>query len=222
MLDVQRTQVEPQYLGSSSAFAFSHLINPSLRCAIAPKTSQQGGMGQIEISPTPCPLPEYTTARTLSNAYFENIHPQYPFLHEPTFRRYEECIMGVPSETGNISMLITSTAPLFFLNMVRKLVSLKAQERLTNVGKVYAVGAFLVPGYRHLAEVRRLLQATNKRLTLGAIQQLYSSAQLYPDVLSHDNLEAIQAILCYAMYSLRSATGPSLWYVARSGSRDSC
>lgn len=43
-------------------------------------------------------------------------------------------------------------------------------------------------------------------------QQLYSSAQLYPEVLSLDNIEAIQAILCYAMYSLRSENGPSLWY----------
>ena len=123
MLDVQPTQIEPQYLGSSSAFAFSHLINPSLRCAITPKISQQEGLGQIEISPTPCPLPEYATALTLSNAYFENIHPQYPFLHEPTFRRYEQSIMGVPSDTGNLSMPITSTAPLFFINMVRTAVS---------------------------------------------------------------------------------------------------
>ncbi|KAJ5273302.1 hypothetical protein N7478_008427 [Penicillium angulare] len=58
---------------------------------------------------------------------------------------------------------------------------------------VYAVGAHIVPGYQHLAE------------------QLYSSAQLYPEVLFIDNLEAIQAILCYAMYSLRSLKGPSLW-----------
>jgi len=44
-------------------------------------------------------------------------------------------------------------------------------------------------------------------------QQLYSSAQLYPEVLSVDNVEAIQAILCYAIYSLRSPKGPSLWQV---------
>lgn len=32
------------------------------------------------------------------------------------------------------------------------------------------------------------------------------------DILAYDNLEAIQAILCCAIYSLRSSTGTSHWY----------
>ncbi|KND91993.1 hypothetical protein TOPH_03372 [Tolypocladium ophioglossoides CBS 100239] len=50
--------------------------------------------------------------------------------------------------------------------------------------------------------------------TVMLSQQLYVSALLYIDeVLSHKNLEAIQAVLCCAMYSLRSPTGPSIWLV---------
>ncbi|KAJ5240899.1 uncharacterized protein N7469_002490 [Penicillium citrinum] len=110
----------------------------------------------------------------LSNAYFENIHPQYPFLHEPTFRHYEVLLLNSSTEFNDP---IQASIPLFFLNMV------------------YAIGARIVPGYENLSE------------------QLYSSAQLYPEVLSVDNVEAIQAILCYAIYSLRSPKGPSLWQV---------
>lgn len=44
------------------------------------------------------------------------------------------------------------------------------------------------------------------------LQQLYTSAQLHSDALANDSLESIQAILLCAMYSLRSLTGPSLWY----------
>lgn len=39
------------------------------------------------------------------------------------------------------------------------------------------------------------------------------SALMYiDDILVHDNLEAVQAILCCAIYSLRSPTGTSHWY----------
>ncbi|KAK7210898.1 hypothetical protein V2G26_018076 [Clonostachys chloroleuca] len=58
---------------------------------------------------------------------------------------------------------------------------------------VYAVGALLLSN-------------------LGSLpQQLYVSAQFYIDnILSRNNLEAIQAILCYTMYSLRSSRGNCL------------
>lgn len=49
-------------------------------------------------------------------------------------------------------------------------------------------------------------------MVTNGMQQLYLSANLYAEeILSRDNLQSIQAILMYAMYSLRSATGPSLW-----------
>ena len=64
---------------------------------------------------TPCLLPDYDSCVTLSNAYFQNIHPQYPFLHEPTFRLWERKLIG-PFE----AMDAPSFDPihLFFVNMV--------------------------------------------------------------------------------------------------------
>lgn len=69
LLDFRTTQVEPHYLGSSSSFAFAHLINPSLRGALNNKpfgplhTSEK-----TESAPLPCLLPEYHIATVLRNA----------------------------------------------------------------------------------------------------------------------------------------------------------
>lgn len=117
LLDVKSSQTEPQYLGPSSAFAFARLINSSLRTAIAqnPATQYINATNRVQSTPMPCLLPDYNVAVTLSNAYFENIHPQYPFLHEPTFREYEAKLLKPSLEITNISHY---SVPLFFLNMV--------------------------------------------------------------------------------------------------------
>ncbi|KAF9877052.1 hypothetical protein CkaCkLH20_05318 [Colletotrichum karsti] len=174
LLDIKTSQVEPQYLGSSSAFSFSHIINSSLLGAI-PDTAlaEDGTSNRLEPPPSPCPLPGHSVALKLSKAYFENIHPQYPFLHEPTFRRYEATLLASPEAGSDVRS--EYGGPLFILNMV------------------YATGALLMPNSQALAE------------------RLYASALLYSDVLSRNNLEAIQGLLCHAMYSLRSRSGPSLW-----------
>ncbi|GES57132.1 related to purine utilization positive regulator [Aspergillus terreus] len=175
MLDFRTTQMEPQYLGSSSAFAFSHIINRSLSRDL-PIEQGSGALGnRRQSSPSPCMLPEYDVAVALSDSYFKYIHPQYPFLHEPTFRAWETTLYYPPQDFTADSL---PSASLFFLNMV------------------YAVAA--------------LLQSK----TQSSAEQFYLSAQLYADVLSNDNLESIQALLCYAMYSLRSPTGPSLWKIS--------
>ncbi|KAM6509894.1 hypothetical protein FALCPG4_017529 [Fusarium falciforme] len=172
MLDFRTTQMEPQYLGSSSAFAFSRIINFSLSRDLPSEPTLASLNNRHASPPSPCLLPDYEVALTLSNAYFKHIHPQYPFLHEPTFRAWEARHYGSSHDVSEIGF---SSSPLFFLNMV------------------YAVASLLLPNTQSLAE------------------QLYMSAQLFTDILSKDNLESIQALLCYAMYSLRSMDGPSLW-----------
>ncbi|KAJ3461094.1 hypothetical protein MRS44_011961 [Fusarium solani] len=110
---------------------------------------------------------------SLSNAYFENIHPKYPFLHEPTFRRSERSLIGPIELVEDLSFDPVAT---FFVYMT------------------YAIGALLLENLGSLS------------------QQLYASAQVYIDnILSRNNLETIQAILSYTMYSLRSSVGPSVW-----------
>ncbi|KAF4997118.1 hypothetical protein FDECE_12162 [Fusarium decemcellulare] len=173
-LSINAAGAEPHYLGPSSAFAFARFIKPSLRQVVSLMPPNQDHH-DLQI-PEPCPLPDYHTAVRLSNAYFQNIHPQYPFLHEATFRMWETALKD-PLEA--MSILNFNPVPLYFLNMV------------------YAVGALLLPNAGHSPE------------------QLYVSALLYiDDILCHDNLESIQAILCSAAYSLRSSKGTSHWKLA--------
>lgn len=102
---------EPTYLGPSSVFAFSRFLKPTLRPAIAGASPATAHQSLDAISPEPCPLPDYQTAIKLSNAYFNNINTQYPFLHEATFREWE-AILADPYQT------VYGSAPLFFVNMV--------------------------------------------------------------------------------------------------------
>jgi len=115
VLDMVTAQREPHYLGSSSAFAFSRIVNLSLRTDL-PGQPDQVIVGDAEhTGPSPCMLPDYDTALSLSNAYFEFIHPQYPFLHEPTFRQWETTIYnGSPNLSEDMSFSLV----LFFTNMV--------------------------------------------------------------------------------------------------------
>lgn len=113
MLGLNAAGAEPHYLGSSSAFAFSRLIKLPLRL-ITPERSTIVFADENASTPSPCLLPAYDTAVSLSNAYFQNIHPQYPFLHEPTFRRWEMLLFW-PSEPSDIFGF--DNVPLFFINM---------------------------------------------------------------------------------------------------------
>ncbi|CZR56381.1 uncharacterized protein PAC_06269 [Phialocephala subalpina] len=88
MLDLKAAAgSEPHYLGSSSAFAFSRVLNSFLRQGISEKVSTGFNIHESHTTtPSPCLLPDYDTGVILSNANFQNINPHYPFLHEPTFR----------------------------------------------------------------------------------------------------------------------------------------
>ncbi|KFX99698.1 hypothetical protein V497_01539 [Pseudogymnoascus sp. VKM F-4516 (FW-969)] len=116
---------EPQYLGSSSTFAFSRIINSTLRQGAPgnPPTTFGLSEGPTDLL-SPCPLPSYEAGVALSDAYFQNIHLQYPFLHEPTFRDWEMKLVGASEGVDTFGF---DSIPLFFVNMV------------------YAIGALLLP-----------------------------------------------------------------------------
>ena len=116
MLDFRTVQMEPQYLGSSSAFAFSRIVNFSLNRDLPTEPTFASLSDTREALPTPCFLPEYDVATMLGNAYFKHIHPQYPFLHEPKFRAWEAAVYDPYQDFNEASF---SSVPLFFLNMVR-------------------------------------------------------------------------------------------------------
>ncbi|CBF80573.1 Zn(II)2Cys6 transcription factor [Aspergillus nidulans FGSC A4] len=103
-LSLNAAGAEPHYLGSSSAFAFARFVEPVIRQAITSMPPR--------------------IAVQLSDAYFGNIHTQYPFLHEPTFRQWETRLYN---PTHAAILTDSGRVPLYFLNMA------------------YAVGALLLP-----------------------------------------------------------------------------
>ncbi|KAF5963250.1 transcription activator protein acu-15 [Fusarium bulbicola] len=98
---------EPHYFGPSSAVSFSRIISTAIDL---PKRSQastirfeHGGFLDWNCpQPFAVSFPSPPLGTALSQAYFGNIHAQYPFLHEPTFRFWEEqCFKADLS--GNLS-----------------------------------------------------------------------------------------------------------------------
>ncbi|EEA19007.1 conserved hypothetical protein [Talaromyces marneffei ATCC 18224] len=170
---------EPQYFGPSSAVHFSRIVGSTLRLP------RRGGTGSHYSNASDSAtrrtarylgFPDTATMAKLSEAYFSNIHPQYPFLHQPTFRAMEqECLEA--SLRNNINA--ASESSLFFVLMVRHFLS-----------------CFITP---------------SKQTPQG----YYAMALNYiAHLLDMDNLLSIQAMLCCAVYSVRSQAGVSLWKIS--------
>ncbi|KAF5538063.1 transcription activator acu-15 [Fusarium phyllophilum] len=170
---------EPHYFGPSSAVSFSRIISTAIDL---PKRSQastvrfeHGGFldwSCPQVFPVSFPSPPLGTA--LSQAYFGNIHAQYPFLHEPTFRFWEEqCFKADLS--GNLSA--AGDMAQFFVWMVYATASL-------------ALG----PAHYDTAESYYKMALTHQ-----------------PIILELDSIESIQSRLSFAVYSIRSPAGGSLW-----------
>ncbi|KAK1493074.1 hypothetical protein CCUS01_13896 [Colletotrichum cuscutae] len=118
---------EPHYFGPSSAVSFSRIVSATMGLASTGGSSQHSHAGRgKDINPevvreVPLRLPSPILRANLSEAYFNNIHPQYPFLHKPTFRIWEETCLKA-SLDGDLSSVNGST--LFFVLMVYSIGSL--------------------------------------------------------------------------------------------------
>ena len=143
MLGLRMNGEEPRYLGSSSAFAFSRIIHSSLHVPFSRSYLDAfGGLDQDTSTHFSCPLPDDALAVRLSNAYFENIHPQYPFLHEPTFRQWEARLIGMP-ETDEA--FVFDSVPLFFVNMVSLAVPVRLELCITWNCRYMQLGLYSCP-----------------------------------------------------------------------------
>jgi hypothetical protein len=111
-LSLNAAGAEPHYLGSSSTFAFARLIKPLLS-QIGNSTLQHDPSDAVDLTaPVTCHLPDPATALILSNAYFDNVQSQYPFIYEADFREWESAIVLDAREP------VIDSAPYFFLNIV--------------------------------------------------------------------------------------------------------
>lgn len=114
VLSLHASGAEPHYFGPSSIFSFSRIIQSCVRQAVQeePGNEFDERLNKLDAaSLQPCRLPSYEAGVALSNAYFENVHLQYPFLHEPTFRKWERNAAGLDSEAANPNEL-------FFVNLL--------------------------------------------------------------------------------------------------------
>ncbi|OBT67974.1 hypothetical protein VE03_01480 [Pseudogymnoascus sp. 23342-1-I1] len=108
---------DPKYIGPSSGYFFAKLL---LSCArqgkqsFPPQEQEQSTHGRLarlfprgELSVLPSPLPEdieYTIK--ISKAYFEAIHPQYPFLHQPSHMKLIEHVYAEPEPMPNAAFQV--------------------------------------------------------------------------------------------------------------------
>lgn len=110
---------EPQYFGPSSALSFSRVASSTLGLRQRRGGSQISGESErpsnVPRDWKPITYPLLSVCERLSAAYFDNVHPQYPFLHHPTFLAWkEECLRA--QQTGVLDGV--RKVPLFFTLMV--------------------------------------------------------------------------------------------------------
>ncbi|KAK3656292.1 hypothetical protein LTR56_002993 [Elasticomyces elasticus] len=169
----------PAYFGLSSPLTFSRVLGTTFKALRfhGPGLTMSGididntVLGPIP-RPSPAPLPARFFGELLEGAYFDHIHPQYPFLHRPTFRSWQDKVFAA-TDRGEVPQPLH----LFFVYMV------------------YAVGA---------------LVSTSSSPT--SAEAYYAAAEeLLEQVMSIAGLTCVQAMLCCAMYSMRSMSGASLW-----------
>lgn len=105
-----------------------------------PRTSDQSIMGLHPPSPdrtlqrTPIRLPTPDMRSSLSEAYFKNIHPQYPFLHRPTFGKWEDDYWRAASD-GTLDLL--PDMAVFSALMVYSIGSLVLGQSYLNAAEAY-------------------------------------------------------------------------------------
>ncbi|XEU98490.1 hypothetical protein FSHL1_003777 [Fusarium sambucinum] len=120
---------EPHYFGPSSAVSFSRIVSAAMDLPKKVGPFHQTNSVRFEHGSStwdfPQPFlidfPSPQAGATLSQAYFNNIHPQYPFLHQPTFQFWEDLCFKA-NLAGNLSM--AGDLAQFFVWMVYAIASL--------------------------------------------------------------------------------------------------
>lgn len=139
---------EPQFFGASSAVSFSRIVSATMgmgRKGAKAGNSQQSARGSrqpigtsfhADRTPqrTSIRLPTAEMRPLLLEAYFQNIHPQYPFLHRPTFNKWENDCWRAASD-GTLDLLPDMTV--FSALMVYSIGSLVLGQSHADAAEAY-------------------------------------------------------------------------------------
>lgn len=132
---------EPHYFGPSSAVSFSRIagqlmglgkLSASSQSAAGMETPPRHGHPRSFVPQFPPP----DVGLELSQAYFDNIHRQYPFLHKPTFKRWEQQCLAAHRD-GDV--MEAGDTPLFFVLMVYAIGSLALGDRREAAEQFYCM-----------------------------------------------------------------------------------
>lgn len=109
---------QPHYLGPSSALGLSKIIGSAMgRIRFQGPGLTMGSMNNEFLRDLPrsepTSLPSKLFGSFLSDAYFTHVHPQYPFLHQPTFLEWENDVYYAMDNA-----MSPDPTQLFFVNMV--------------------------------------------------------------------------------------------------------
>lgn len=119
MLCMNSAAGQSLYFGASSPLLLSRSINAMLRGvhSLAPGLSMAGVDNELLSElPRPCPvlLPGRFFCDILANSYFTHVHPQFPFIHRPTYDKWQRNVLDAIE-----SAIPPDPMQVFFVYMVR-------------------------------------------------------------------------------------------------------
>lgn len=178
---------DPKYLGPSSGAAFARMVFADARDN---DVLHQPLADIPEVKPPPwgptappAPFPATEDCITFTNTYFEIVHPQYPFLHRPTFDACLEAVYHNDSKhtVSNLPPGYTMSAARFHVYLV---LSIGASILSTRLGTRFDSDGYFSASMTALADIR---------LTRS--------------------VQSIQSALLLAMKSLQAPGGWNIWYL---------
>ncbi|KAI5853544.1 fungal-specific transcription factor domain-containing protein [Tricharina praecox] len=174
---------EPKYFGSSSGVNFARMVFADDRGDL-----QDGDLEGLERhtpvpNVEPAPLPSMEECAPFFKTYFESVHLQYPFLHQPTF---EACLQAVCQARGHDD---AEGLPPGFSAPVARFQAFIVLSIGAHILSTRAGGNFNSEGYYAAA------------------------MQLAGDVSLTGSLQGAQNALLLAMHSLYATGGRNVWYL---------
>jgi len=174
---------EPKYFGSSSGLNFARMVFGDDRTDLQDCDLEGLERHAPVVDAEPAPLPTMEECRLFSKTYFECVHMQYPFLHQPTF---DACLRAVcrARDHGDVGGLPQG----FSAPVARFQASL-----------VLSIGAHIV--------------STQRGRNFNSEGYYAAALRLAGDVSFTGSLQGAQNALLLAMRSLFATGCRNLWYL---------